>query len=187
VSEMSGRGVGMDVVKERLATLGGFVDVETEKGKGTAFILTVPITLAILKALIVRVGAERFAIPLTSMSESLLIEYKDVQTIEGKEVYNLRGEMLPIVSVARMFGLEGDASARSYAVVVGYGERRLGLFVDELIGQHEVVIKSLGDYFKGLRGFAGAAEIGKHEVILVIDVESIIEESLSRQKAMHHV
>ena len=187
VSEMSGRGVGMDVVKERLATLGGFVDVETEKGKGTAFILTVPITLAILKALIVRVGAEKFAIPLTSMSESLLIEHKDVQTIEGKEVYNLRGEMLPIVSVARMFGLEGDASARSYAVVVGYGERRLGLFVDELIGQHEVVIKSLGDYFKGLRGFAGAAEIGKHEVILVIDVESIIEESLSRQKAMHHV
>lgn len=187
VSEMSGRGVGMDVVKERLASLGGFVDVETEKGKGTGFILTVPITLAILKALIVRVGEERFAIPLTSMSESLLIEHKDVQTIEGKEVYNLRGEMLPIVSVARMFGLQGDASPQSYAVVVGYGERRLGLFVDELIGQHEVVIKSLGDYFRGLRGFAGAAEIGKHEVILVIDVESIIEESLSRQKALHHV
>lgn len=187
VSEISGRGVGMDVVKEKLSSLGGFVDVETEKGKGTAFILTVPITLAILKALIVRIGAEKFAIPLTSMSESLLIEYKDIQTIEGKEVYNLRGEMLPIVSIAKMFGLEGDVSERSYAVVVGYGERRLGLFVDELIGQHEVVIKSLGDYFKGLRGFAGAAEIGRHEVILVIDVESIIEESLSRQRAMRHV
>lgn len=187
VSEMSGRGVGMDVVKEKLSTLGGFVDVETEKGKGTAFILTVPITLAILKALIVRIGAEKFAIPLTSMSESLLIEYKDIQTIEGKEVYNLRGEMLPIVSIAKMFGLEGDVSDRSYAVAVGYGERRLGLFVDELIGQHEVVIKSLGDYFKGSRGFAGAAEIGRHEVILVIDVESIIEESLSRQRAMRHV
>jgi two-component system chemotaxis sensor kinase CheA len=187
VSEMSGRGVGMDVVKEKLSSLGGFVDVETEKGKGTTFILTVPITLAILKALIVRVGEEKFAIPLTSLSESLLIERKDVQTIEGKEVYNLRGEMLPIVSIAKMFGLGGDVTERSYAVVVGYGERRLGLFVDELIGQHEVVIKSLGGYFTGLRGFAGAAEIGRHEVILVVDVESIIEESLSRQRATHHV
>jgi two-component system chemotaxis sensor kinase CheA len=187
VSETSGRGVGMDVVKEKLAMLGGFVDVDTGKGKGTTFILTVPITLAILKALMVRVGREKFAIPLTSMSESLLIEHGEVRTIEGKEVYNLRGEMLPIVSIARMFGLEGDASDRSYAVVVGYGDRRLGLFVDELIGQHEVVIKSLGGYFKGLRGFAGAAEIGKHEVILVIDVESVIEESLFRQRAAHHV
>ncbi|HWR58013.1 MAG TPA: chemotaxis protein CheA [Thermodesulfovibrionales bacterium] len=187
VSELSGRGVGMDVVKEKLSVLGGFVDVETEKGKGTNFILTVPITLAILKALIVRAGSEKFAIPLTTMSECLYIEHRDVQTIEGKEVYNLRGEMLPIVSIPRIFGIEGDVSERSFAVVVGYGERRIGLFVDELIGQHEVVIKSLGDYLIGLRGFAGAAEIGKHEVILVIDVESIIEDSLSKQKAAFHV
>ncbi|MCL5023630.1 MAG: chemotaxis protein CheA [Nitrospirae bacterium] len=187
VSEISGRGVGMDVVKEKLSTLGGVVEVETEQGKGTVFTLTVPITLAILKALIVRVGTERFAIPLTSISESLLIEYRDIRTIEGKEVYNLRGEMLPIVSIGGLFGFERSASDRSYAVVVGYGERRLGLFVDELIGQHEVVIKSLGGYFKGLRGFAGAAEIGRHEVILVIDVETIIEESLTRQRAMRHV
>lgn len=182
VSEISGRGVGMDIVKEKLSTLGGFVDLETEKGRGTVFILTVPITLAILKALIVRIGRERFAIPLTSMSESLLIERKDLGTIEGKEVCNLRGEMLPIVSIAGIFEIERDLSDRSYAVVVGYGERRVGLVVDEMIGQQEVVIKSLGDYFRGLKGFAGAAEIGKHEVILVIDVESIIEESLRSRK-----
>lgn len=187
VSEMSGRGVGMDVVKEKVSTLGGFVDVDTEKGKGTTFRLTVPITLAILKALVVRVGAERFAIPLTSMSESFFVQRSDVQTIEGREVFNLRGEMLPFVRIATIYGLQGDESDMSFAVVVGYGERRLGLFVDELIGQQEVVIKSLGDYFKGLRGFAGAAEIGKHEVILVIDVESIIEESLSKQRVIHHV
>lgn len=187
VSEISGRGVGMDVVKEKVSSLGGFVDVETVKGKETTFILTVPITLAILKALIVRIGPERFAIPLTSLSESLLIEHGNIQTIEGKEVYNLRGEMLPIVGIAKMFGLEADAADRSYAVVVGYGERRIGLSVDELIGQHEIVIKSLGDYFRGMRGFAGAAEIGKHEVILVIDVESIIEEALSKQRVTHHV
>lgn len=187
VSEISGRGVGMDVVKEKVSSLGGFVDVATGRGKGTSFILTVPITLAILKALIVRIGSEQFAIPLTSTSESLFVENKDMQTIEGKEIYNLRGEMLPIVRVAKIFGLEGDSSDRSFAVVVGFGERRIGLLVDELIGQHEIVIKSLGDYFKGLRGFAGAAEIGKHEVILVIDIESIIEESLSKQRTSYHV
>lgn len=187
VSEISGRGVGMDVVKEKLSSLGGYVDLETAKGKGTTFMLTVPITLAILKALVVRVGTERFAIPLTSTSESLFIEHNDVQTIEGRDVYNLRGEMLPIVRVASIFGLKGDISDRSFAVVVGFGERRIGLFVDELIGQHEVVIKSLGGYFQGMRGFAGAAEIGKHEVVLVVDVESVIEDSLSKQKAAHHV
>jgi len=187
VSEISGRGVGMNVVKEKVSGLGGFVDVETVKGKETTFILTVPITLAILKALIVRIGPERFAIPLTSLSESLLIEHRSIQTIEGKEVYNLRGDMLPIVGIAKMFGVEADIAEKSYAVVVGYGERRIGLSVDELIGQHEIVIKSLGDYFRGMRGFAGAAEIGKHEVILVIDVESIIEEALSRQKVTYHV
>lgn len=187
VSEISGRGVGMDVVKDRLSTMGGFFDVETERGKGTTFVLTVPITLAILKALIVRIGSDKFAIPLTSMSECLLVEHKDVRTIEGSEVYELRGEMLPIVSISRIFGFKGDSSGTSFAVVVGYGERRIGLFVDELIGQHEIVIKSLGDYFRGLRGFAGAAEIGKHEVILVIDVESIIEGTVSKQKAAFHV
>ncbi|GAB4413702.1 MAG: chemotaxis protein CheA [Thermodesulfovibrionales bacterium] len=187
VSEVSGRGVGMDVVKEKLSSLGGFVDVLTEKGKGTTFILTTPITLAILKALIARVGKERFAIPLTSMSETLVVEHKDLQTIEGKDVYNLRGEMLPIVDIARAFDLESDEAERSFAVVVGYGERKLGLLVDELIGQQEIVIKSLGDYLKGLRGFAGAAEIDRHEVILVIDIESIIEDSLSKQRTLHHV
>jgi len=187
VSEVSGRGVGMDVVKEKLSGLGGFVDVVTEKGKGTTFILTMPITLAILKALIARVGQERFAIPLTSMSETLVIEHRDLQGIEGRDVYNLRGEMLPIVDIARVFELERDTAERSFAVVVGYGDRRLGLLVDELIGQHEIVIKSLGDYLRGLRGFAGAAEIDRHEVVLVIDIESIIEDSISRQRAISHV
>lgn len=187
VSEVSGRGVGMDVVKERLSSLGGFVEVETEERKGTMFRLTMPITLAIIKALIIKVGSESFAVPLTSLSETLVIRDSDLQTIEGKSIYNLRGEMLPIVSIANVFDLKSEASDRSFAVVVGYGDRRLGLLVDEMIGQHEIVIKSLGDYFKGLRGFAGAAEIGRHEVILVIDTESLIEEFLSRQRAMSHV
>jgi two-component system chemotaxis sensor kinase CheA len=187
VSETSGRGVGMDVVRSKLASFGGFVDFVTGKGKGTAFTLTMPITLAIIKALLVRVGPERFAVPLTSLSETLVVDHKDLQSIEGKEVYNLRGEMLPVVSLARIFDLNGDTSGRSFVVVIRYGEKNLGLVVDELIGQHEIVIKSLGNYFKGMRGFAGAAEIGKHEVILVLDIESIVEESVLKQKVISHV
>lgn len=187
VSEVSGRGVGMDVVKSTLSALGGFAEVETNRNAGTTFLLTLPITLAIIKALIVRVGQEKFAVPLTSMSETLIIEHKDLQTIEWKEVYYLRGEMLPMVRVNKFFRIEGDNTNRSFAVVVGFGERRVGLMVDELFGQHEIVIKGIGDYLKKMRGFAGAAEIGKHEVILVIDTESLIDESGLKQKGGAYV
>jgi len=182
VSDMSGRGVGMDVVKEKLSALGGFTEVATRKDSGTTFMLTLPITLAIIKALIVRVGTERFAVPLTSMSETLIVEHKNIQTIEWKEVYYLRGAMLPIVRVNRFFGLESLSNDRSFVVVVGFGERRVGLLVDELFGQQEIVIKSLGDYLKKTGGFAGAAEIGKHEVILVLDIEAIVDDSVLKQK-----
>jgi two-component system, chemotaxis family, sensor kinase CheA len=182
VSEVSGRGVGMDVVKDKLSTLGGFAEVETIKDSGTTFMLTLPITLAIMKALIVRAGIERFAVPLTSMSETLIVEHKDIQRVEGKEVYYLRGEMLPIIRVNDFFNIEGDKSERSFVVLVGFGERRFGLLVDELFGQQEIVIKSLGSYLEKLRGFAGAAEIGKHEVILVLDAESLVDESVMKQK-----
>ncbi len=187
VSEVSGRGVGLDVVREKLSALGGFTEIETVQDKGTNFVVTLPITLAIIKALIVRAGSERFAVPLTSMSETLVVEHKDLQTIEWKEVYYLRGEMLPMIRVNRFFGLQGDDSDRSFAVVVGFGERRVGLLVDELYGQQEIVIKSLGDYLKKLRGFAGAAETGKHEVVLVLDVESLIDESVIKQKGGAYV
>jgi two-component system chemotaxis sensor kinase CheA len=181
VSEISGRGVGLDVVKEKLSTLGGYTDVYTKKGEGTTFTLTLPITLAIIKSLIIRVGNHKFAVPLTAISETVVVEHKDIQTIEWKDVYYIRGEMLPIMSVGKIFDIEIDQSERSFAVVIGFGARRLGLLVDELLAQQEIVIKSLGAYLKGLSGFAGAAEIGKHEVILVVDVESIIEKSLIKE------
>jgi two-component system, chemotaxis family, sensor kinase CheA len=187
VSEVSGRGVGMDVVKEKLSALGGFAEVETARGSGTVFVLTLPITLAIIKALVVRVGGERFAVPLSSMSETMIVENRDIQTVEGKEVYYLRGDMLPMIRVGKFFELRGDDSERSFAVVVGFGERRVGVLVDELYGQQEIVIKSLGDYLKKTRGFAGAAEIGKHDVILVLDIESLIDESVIKQKGGAHV
>jgi two-component system, chemotaxis family, sensor kinase CheA len=187
VSETSGRGVGMDVVKEKLSALGGFAEVNTAKDKGTTFILTLPITLAIIKALIVHVGPEKFAIPLTTISETVALEHKDIQTIEWKDVYYSRGEMLPIISLGKIFDIETAQNDMSFAVIVGFGKKKIGLLVDEIIGQQEIVIKSLGEYFTGLAGFAGAAEIGKHEVILVLDVDSVTEKSLSRQEGVPYV
>jgi two-component system chemotaxis sensor kinase CheA len=186
-TEISGRGVGMDVVKEKLAKLGGFSEVYTKKNEGTTFTLTLPITLAIIKALIVQVGEMKFAIPLTAISETIAIEQKDLQTVERREVFYLRGEMLPIMGVGHIFQIETQRNDMTFAVVVGFGRRKLGILVDEIIGQQEIVIKSLGEYFKGLGGFAGAAEIGRHEVILVLDVESIIEKSLMKHAGMSHV
>ncbi len=186
-TEISGRGVGMDVVKEKLAKLGGFSEVYTKKNEGTTFTLTLPITLAIIKALIVQVGEMKFAIPLTAISETIAIEQKDLQTVERREVFYLRGEMLPIMGVGHIFQIETQRNDMTFAVVVGFGRRKLGILVDEIIGQQEIVIKSLGEYFKGLGGFAGAAEIGRHEVILVLDVESIIEKSLMKHEGMSHV
>lgn len=187
VSEISGRGVGMDVVKEKLSTLGGFIDVSTKKDEGVTFTLTLPITLAIIKSLIVKVGEVKFALPLTTISETVVIEHKEIQTIEWKDVYYIRGEMLPIISLGKLFNLGTVQSDMSFAVVAGFGKRKLGLLVDEILEQQEIVIKSLGEYFTGLIGFAGAAEIGKHEVILVLDVESIIEKSLMKQEGILHV
>lgn len=187
VSEISGRGVGLDVVKEKLSMLGGYTEVNTKKGEGTTFTLTLPITLAIIKSLIIRIGNHKFAVPLTAISETVVIEHKDIQTIEWKNVYYNRGEMLPVMSVGKIFDIDIDQSERSFAVVVGFGTRKMGLLVDELLAQQEIVIKSLGDYLKGLSGFAGAAEIGKHEVILVVDVESVIEKSLIKQEGISNV
>jgi len=187
VSEISGRGVGMDVVKEKLSALGGFIEVYTKRDEGTTFTLTLPITLAIIKALIVKVGKEKFAIPITTISETVAVEKKDIQTIEWKNVYYIRGEMLPIISLGKIFSIETEANDLSFAVVSGFGRRKLGLLADEIIGQHEIVIKSLGDYFRGLWGIAGAAEIGRHEVILVLDVEPIMEKSLIKQEGMSYV
>jgi two-component system chemotaxis sensor kinase CheA len=137
--------------------------------------------------LIVRVGGERFAIPLTTISETVAVDHQDIQTIEWKDVYYIRGEMLPIISLGKIFGIEPGKNDQPFAVVVGFGKRKLGLLADDILGQQEIVIKSLGAYLKNLSGFAGAAEIGRHEVILVLDVESLIEKSLLRQEGMSYV
>jgi two-component system chemotaxis sensor kinase CheA len=179
-SEVSGRGVGMDVVKTNVAGLGGMIDIETEVGVGTRFTITIPITLAIIQALLVEVRNEIFAIPLNSILESNRINSDDIRTVEKREVIQLRDITLPLLRLTDVFQMNGGApeeSKKFYVVVVGLAEKRLGLVVDALRGQQEVVIKPLGEVFQDVPGIAGATELGDKKAILVLDVGALIEEA----------
>ena len=182
VSELSGRGVGMDIVKNKIVSLGGLVDIETEKNVGTTFILTLPITLAIVKALIIKVSDTVFAIPLTSISETFVIDTKKIQTIEGREVIELRDEILPLLRLASVFELEEVQKDNYYGVVVGIGNRKLGLLVDSLMQQTDIIIKPLGDRLKDVPGISGAAEVGRHDIVFVVDIEAMMEELFMLKK-----
>ncbi|HVT43712.1 MAG TPA: chemotaxis protein CheA [Thermoanaerobaculia bacterium] len=180
VSEISGRGVGLDVVKKNIQELKGSIDVITERGKGTTFRIMLPITLAILQALIVRSAGEAFAIPLTSVEESLRIRSSDIGTIERKEVFTLRDFTLPLLRLSDAFGLTETRDTSSpdtkwFVVVTRVGERLVGILVDGLVRQQEIVIKSIGERLKTIPGIAGATEIGENEIILVVDVGSLID------------
>jgi two-component system chemotaxis sensor kinase CheA len=184
VSETSGRGVGLDVVKANLTALGGMVDVASLPGQGATFTLTLPITLAIIQALVVGVGAQRYAVPLTSVFETLVLEPGQLQRSEGREILNLRGAPLPLRRLREEFGLgrEGEA-ARPYVVVIGLGGSRVGLLVDRLEGQQDALIKSIQGPVQGIRGVAGATELGDGAPVLVLDVAAFSDESVRRREA----
>jgi two-component system chemotaxis sensor kinase CheA len=179
VSEISGRGVGLDVVKKNLQELKGTIDVITAVGQGTTFRVMLPITLAIIQALIVEAGGESFAIPLTSVEESLRIYSRDISTVERREVFTLRDYTLPLLRLADAFGLEDSRDhgpdTKWFVVVTRAGEKSVGILVDALVRQQEIVIKSIGERLKATPGIAGATEIGESEIILVIDAGSLID------------
>jgi two-component system chemotaxis sensor kinase CheA len=183
VTDLSGRGVGMDVVKTNIGKLGGVVDLRSEVGKGTTFIITLPITLAIISALVVRVSGHTYAIPLANVQEALMLDPKAIRTVEGREVMTLRGGTLPLCRIRDLFRLEEppghERSTRQFVVVSQLGARRLGMVVDLLLGQQDIVIKSLGQSVAGVRGFAGATDLGDQAVTLVLDTPQILEEMLA--------
>ncbi|MGZ3442217.1 MAG: chemotaxis protein CheA, partial [Polyangia bacterium] len=181
--EVSGRGVGMDVVKTNIARLSGIIDVESEPGMGTRLTLTLPITLAIIQALIIRAAGRTFAVPLNSVLESLRIAQADVRTIERREVMSLRGQTLPLARLEKLFRLERHdlegVPNKQFVVVVGLAQHRIGLLVDELMGQEDIVIKSLGRALAEVPGIAGATELGGKKTVLVLDVAQIVEEAVA--------
>ncbi|HEY3237137.1 MAG TPA: chemotaxis protein CheA [Polyangiaceae bacterium] len=183
--DVSGRGVGMDVVKTNIGNLGGAIDVQSERGIGTKLTITLPITLAIVSALLVRVGDQTFAIPLSSVSEAIAFDGAGVRVIDEREAMRLRGATLALCRLGRLLGIaEGaDAPRRRFVVVTMLGARRLGLLVDHLYGQQDIVVKPLGKSLRQVRGFAGATELGDQRVGLVLDAGALIEEVLTEPVA----
>lgn len=177
ITNVSGRGVGMDVVKTNIEKLNGIIDVDSVYGEGTTLKLKIPLTLAITQSLLVGVQEEYYAIPLASVIETVRISQDEVYLVEGKSVLRLRNEVLPLVRLADIFGVDAvfDNSEQAYVVVIGLAENKIGVIVDFLIGQEEVVIKSLGSYLKGIEGIAGATIRGDGRVTLIVDIAAMMQ------------
>ena len=177
ITDISGRGVGMDVVRSKIEALSGHVDVETHIDEGSVFKIKLPLTLAIIQAMLVRVQEEMYAIPLTSIDSTVNIEPTDIQTIQNKEVIVLRGEIIPIVRMEEALQVPHvKDSEELFVVVVHAGEAKAGIVVDNLIGQQEIVIKTLGNLFAGLKLFGGATVLGDGRVALILDVATMIQQ-----------
>lgn len=175
ITDVSGRGVGMDVVKTNIEKLNGIINIESELGVGTRFRLKLPLTLAIIQALLVDISGEIFAIPLVSVIETVRIKETEIHSFEGREVLKLRDSVLSLIRLDEIYELQESLDDDIYVVVVGLAEKRLGFVVNKLVGQEEIVIKSLGDYLSGNEGIAGATIMGDGRVRLIIDVAGVME------------
>jgi two-component system chemotaxis sensor kinase CheA len=176
-TDLSGRGVGMDVVRTNIRKLNGLIELKSEVGRGSEIILKLPLTLAIIQSLLVEVENEVYSVPLAAVLETLKVETSSFHQIGGQEVLKLRESVLPLIRMQRVFGVaESDSSSQqSYIVVIGVAEKRMGLIVSRLLGQQEVAIKSLGKYLAKAPGIAGSTILGDGRVALIIDPAGIIE------------
>jgi two-component system chemotaxis sensor kinase CheA len=187
VTNVSGRGVGMDVVRTNISKLKGIVEIESEVGVGSTFIIKLPLTLAIIQGLLVQASKEVFSIPLGSVLEVVRVRRAEIATINGCEVIRLRNSVLPLARITTVLGVtaNGRQSEWLYIVVVGLAERRLGIIVDSLLGQKEVVIKSLGGYLSTVPGVAGSTILGDGRVVMIIDVGEFMKLSATGSGRYH--
>lgn len=175
ISDISGRGVGLDVVKTKIEALGGDIEVKTTLGKGSKFIICLPLTLAIIQALMVKVGEEKYAIPLNTIQNIEDVKVSDIQYVQKQEVIVLRNQVIPIVRLDKVLDVQQSNQTDVITVViVKKGEKQAGFVVDGLIGQQEIVIKSLGKYLSGIRMIAGATILGDGEVALILDINTLV-------------
>jgi two-component system chemotaxis sensor kinase CheA len=176
VTDVSGRGVGMDVVRTNIRRINGTVEIESQPGKGSVITIKLPLTIAIIQALLVEVERATFAIPLGSVIEAVKITRSDIKAINGREVLNLRERVLPLFRLAEEFCIPSDNQQEIfYVVVAGLGDKQVGVIVDRLRSQEEVVIKSMGDYMAEIKGIAGATITGEGKVVLILDIAELVE------------
>jgi len=186
VSNTSGRGVGMDVVRKNIEKLNGSLEIESKAGVGTRMRVKIPLTLAIIHALMIRTGKDVFAIPLANVDETVRISTQEISTVEGVEVIYLRGQTLPVFRLSSLFSIESDRNTeRLYVVIVSSGGQKVGFVVDEMMGQDEVVIKPLVDYVQDKSGFSGATIVGDGKISLILDVYEMVRITAERQNRKH--
>ncbi|HAR62943.1 MAG: chemotaxis protein CheA [Candidatus Margulisiibacteriota bacterium] len=186
LSDVSGRGVGMDIVRNNIEKINGQIAIESQKGKGSIFNIKLPLTLAIIQALLINVDKRVFAIPLISVQETIQIRKVDIKTIKSHEAIILRGNVLPLLSLKNIFYPDlgkGYGSEKIYIVVVSTGDKQVGFVVDSLVGEQEIVIKNLNKYIGDVRGISGATILGDGKVALIIDVTSLINKIIADQMA----
>ncbi|MDR2150864.1 MAG: chemotaxis protein CheA [Spirochaetaceae bacterium] len=182
ITAISGRGVGLDVVRRSIEKLNGTVTVSSEKGKGTKFTIKLPLTLAIIQGLLVRVGTEIYSIPITSVIESLRLKPEDIRMIDNYEVFNIRNDVVSLLRLNRLFGIQTEEHQDyHFIVIVGTAEKKMGFMVDSLIGEEDVVIKPLRDQYTNSPGIAGASILGDGSVSLIIDVGQLLELGLKKE------
>jgi two-component system chemotaxis sensor kinase CheA len=182
VTGLSGRGVGLDAAKRRVEALGGTLTMTTSRGVGSSSRIELPLTTAIVEALIVEVRGEAYALPLEHVEEIVRIRRGDISTVEGREVLDLRGKAVSLAHLAALVGLPAwvEAPERTQVVIVRFGEQELGLVVDRILERHEIVIKALGKRLAGTRGLAGASITGDGKVVMVLDVATMCDDAASR-------
>lgn len=174
VTDVSGRGVGMDVVKDIVKSLNGTISVQSEVGKGTTFILKLPVSMAIIQALLIEVQGEIYAVPINNILESIEIKRKNLKSIGGKDVIVLRGEIIPVIMLHELFGLPIVEKDEFPAIVVDLGPQKVAIGVDQLLHKKDIVIKSLGKMLSNIRGFAGATILGDGSVVLIIEINELL-------------
>ncbi len=178
ISDISGRGVGLDVVKTKIHSLGGHVHVDSQLGIGTKFSVQLPLTLSIISAMLVKLGNEKYAIPLSSIVETSTIKKNQIRSIQGAKIIEYRNAVIPVVSLSSLFEVPGYTEAdeeETEVVVVRKGDKQVALMVDEFIGQQEIVLKTLGKYLAGSFGVSGATILGDGQVALIIDTNALIK------------
>lgn len=175
ITDLSGRGVGMDVVKKTIEELGGVIEIESKKGKGLLFTLRIPLTLAIIRGLMVRISSTYFIIPLTSVEEYIQTEIIDSDRVRNTAQINVRGELVPYINLRRIFLLDGETPDLGHIVLVNSGNCKTGLLVDEVIGEQQTVVKNLGEMYKKLEGISGATILGDGKVGLILDIRQLVD------------
>ncbi|MGG3270540.1 chemotaxis protein CheA [Priestia aryabhattai] len=176
ISDVSGRGVGLDVVKNTIESLGGSVTIDSNEGYGSRFSIQLPLTLSIISALLVQMSEERYALPLSSIIETAIVQPKEVMHVHGQKVIDFRGAIIPLIDLKELFTVPNSVQRDHYSVViVKKGEKTAGLIVDSFIGQQEIVLKSLGHYLPGVFAISGATILGDGQVALIIDCNALIK------------